>query len=377
VAGWVRGLRRRVVRALRTRAAARPAGDAWAPKLELVARRVARGLKRLERAVLPTSAIAAEESVADSGRRVRVTQPLVLITQMGRSGGTLLLHLFDGHPSCLVVPHELSALLTAERLNGAAADVFEVLTPRQLAKWRASGVRVGKEGIAGPRRYAPALDLPPSLVRQLFLASFPESAHSDRDVLDAYFSAYFSAWKDRLDSNEPPRWVIGFEPGAIGDEARMTRYDANYPDGRVISVLRDPWSWFVSARRWSLRFAHVDVALARWRRTVECALAYRERSPDRIALIAFDDLVLDTASVTARLCDFLEIPVSEAMLMPTFNGAPVDDNSSFAGSSGGVSRDPAMKRRAELTDDEAATIDARVGTLWRAALAVLDTEAAV
>jgi hypothetical protein len=196
-------------------------------------------------------------------------------------------------------------------------------------------------------------------------------------VLDAYFSAYFSAWKDRLDSNEPPRWVIGFEPGAIGDEARMTRYDANYPDGRVISVLRDPWSWFVSARRWSLRFAHVDVALARWRRTVECALAYRERSPDRIALIAFDDLVLDTASVTARLCDFLEIPVSEAMLMPTFNGAPVDDNSSFAGSSGGVSRDPAMKRRAELTDDEAATIDARVGTLWRAALAVLDTEAAV
>jgi hypothetical protein len=38
---------------------------------------------------------------------VWVDQPLALISQLPRSGGTLLTRLFDGHPECHSVPHEL------------------------------------------------------------------------------------------------------------------------------------------------------------------------------------------------------------------------------------------------------------------------------
>ena len=38
---------------------------------------------------------------------INVDQPLVLISQIARSGGTLLSQLFDMHPECHVHPHEL------------------------------------------------------------------------------------------------------------------------------------------------------------------------------------------------------------------------------------------------------------------------------
>ena len=37
----------------------------------------------------------------------KLTQPLVLITQIQRSGGTLLSQLLDGHPQVCAHPHEL------------------------------------------------------------------------------------------------------------------------------------------------------------------------------------------------------------------------------------------------------------------------------
>ena len=38
---------------------------------------------------------------------VGVREPLVLVSQIQRSGGTLLSQLFDGHPECHAHPHEL------------------------------------------------------------------------------------------------------------------------------------------------------------------------------------------------------------------------------------------------------------------------------
>src|SRR3954451_12778543 len=39
---------------------------------------------------------------------VGVREPLVLVSQIQRSGGTLLSQLFDGHPECHAHPHEVA-----------------------------------------------------------------------------------------------------------------------------------------------------------------------------------------------------------------------------------------------------------------------------
>ena len=57
------------------------------------------------------SALSSESSEHRTLRRrwvTRVTQPMILISQIQRSGGTLLSRLFDGHPRCFAHPMELS-----------------------------------------------------------------------------------------------------------------------------------------------------------------------------------------------------------------------------------------------------------------------------
>lgn len=362
----MRRLRTRALYRLRKRAAARPPGDPWAFRLEFAARRVARSLKRLEQRLEPGAAAAEPESVPIAGiARVRADQPLVVITQMARSGGTLLLHLFDGHPECLVVPHELSVMLPSRPLPRDAGAAFAMLTPKLLAKWRASAS-------------SGEFDVSPDVLRALFYESLAASPPStDRDVLDAYFSSYFSAWQSRQGAGGAPSWVVGFEPGAIANAQRMDRFAANYPDGRVISVLRDPWTWFVSARRWSKRFAHVDVALSSWRRSIEQALVHHEERPGWIALVSFDDLALRPGSVLERLCGFLDISFDETLVVPTSNGQPIGDNSSFGAFGGVISTDPVLQRRSLLSDDLASVIEESAGPLWQRALDVLESQRSV
>ena len=364
----VRRLRRSSVAALWRRSAAHPPGDRWAFRYETVARRLTRVLKKVERVVLPPASLRQDDVPSSAvSRDVRVEQPMLLIAQMGRSGGTLLMRLFDAHPQCWVVPHELSTLLPDHDLPLTAA-AYDQLTPRSLYQWRKRGVRIGKGSLSGPREHVRAFEMSPSHARALFaerVESHPP--HGERELLDDYFSAYFSAWANGPEPRDP-RWLVGFEPGAIGDEARMRRFDANYPDGRVVSCVRDPWSWFVSARRWSLRFAHPDVALARWRRAAEQALSYRERSPERIHVILFDDLILRTRETMGGVAAFLGIDFDESLVVPTLGGEPADDNSSFAENANGVNDAPATKRRELLTEEETAVVEERAGDTWRRVL---------
>ena len=63
----------------------------------------------------------------------RVDQPLLLITQAQRSGGTLLLRLLDGHPECHVVPFQLRGIdEAAKHLPETAAAAWEALHHTKL-----------------------------------------------------------------------------------------------------------------------------------------------------------------------------------------------------------------------------------------------------
>ena len=371
IARAIRRLRRKVTVPIRAAAARRPAGDALAHRMENVARRISSAMKRVEHALLSAAAVGAATDVGHAGPVVALHSPLVLISQPGRSGGTLLLRLLDGHPQCLVVPHELGSMLPKARLLDRR-DPYKTLTPRVLFRWWEKGVRIGKADLAGSRRRAEPFELPPALLRSTYeelVRTTPP--HSDRELLDAYFSAYFNAWQATQVAADA-RWIVGFEPGGVANEARLTRFDENYPDGRLLSIVRDPWTWFASAQRWSIRFAQLDVALGYWRDSVESALAYRTAHPDRVLLLGFDDLLLRTRETMERVSVFLEIQFDEALLRPTLAGRPSDSNSSFPGQSTGISDAPVRDRRQVLSAEDDSLIEAIAGETWRRAVDQLD-----
>jgi Sulfotransferase family len=377
----IRNMRRSSVNAL-LRLAARTGGKPGNAILGS-ARGLERTLKRAERVVAPRrpqapsiagrwDAAAAEQEHATLlsavvHRLVPVDQPLVLITQAPRSGGTLLMRLFDGHPACHAIPHELSTLLpTSLPLPREADRAWKVLENPMLEMWFVGGLRAGKGQLSGDSTRYRFL-LPPLLQRRVFDQVLGErKPGSDRDVLNAYLTSYFNAWLDYR-PGPAPRWVTGFEPAAILQPDRLRCFRELYPDGRLVSVVRDPASWAVSAARRNARYADRRVAIATWREAVETALRLHAERPDGVAIVPFEALVRDTERTMKAVAEFLAVELTDDLLAPTFNGRATKANSSFPVEGAGVIAGP-LSRSEQLPAEDRAEIERELGELHTQAL---------
>jgi hypothetical protein len=294
---------------------------------------------------------------------VQVTEPLLLISQIGRSGGTLLARLFDGHPQCHVVPHELGRMVRGlDALAARRGDPWEELTPKQQEDRFERGSRQSGKRLHGDRSRQPFL-LPPIFQRVLFERTVAKNgARTPRDVANAYLTAYFNSWLDNANLRSgPKRWVVGFEPGDLPRAA----LEQVYSDGRVLSLVRDPWSWYASARRFNpARYAERDGAIRQWCETTEAAIG-----DDRVTMLAFRDLVSEPEGTMRALAAWLGIEFAPSMLEPTFNGLPIGPNSSFAPVEAPVSAEPLERGRKELSAEDAAYVDEHAAELYERALA--------
>jgi hypothetical protein len=177
----------------------------------------------------------------------------------------------------------------------------------------------------------------------------------ERDVLDCYFTSYFNAWLDNHNLyTGPKKAVTGFTPRlAIGAENR-DKFFAAYPDGALISIVREPRSWYPSAVKYSpRRFPDVETALGLWRESTEAAL------DDRTLLVTYERLTERPDEVMERIAARIGIAMSPVLLEPTFNGRPIRANSAEEVAEYGIltdRRDPLLDpataaRVAELAGD--------------------------
>lgn len=108
-----------------------------------------------------------------------------------------------------------------------------------------------------------------------------------------------------------------------------------FPGAKVIHSFRDPRAIYASRKkkaesegrrqgRAGLRRLGVAFQLAsslhviaNWRRVENCHRRYQERFPGRYILLKYEDLVLEPESTLERLCHFLDIPLTEPMLLQT------------------------------------------------------------
>jgi len=308
---------------------------------------------------------------------VRVDQPLVLISQAQRSGGTLLLRLLDGHPQCLVAPFQLRGLdEAAKQLPTDAEQAWRALHDPKLALRYEQGHRQRKHDVLNEEQVFP-FELEPELQRAIYDACVAELERPrGRDFFDCYFTSYFNAWLDyRNLATAPKRWVVGFEPGIARSPSRRNAVTALYPDGRVLSVVRDPWSWFASARRWEPRWQDRERAIHDWVATTTGALKWRRQNKKRtVRLLRFDRLLGETEETMRRVAAWLDVGFVPELLEPTFNGRPIRANSSFADVTTGVSRQPLDRARAELSADDVAYVDRAAGPLYERLLERADRD---
>jgi len=303
---------------------------------------------------------------------VPVREPLVLVSQIQRSGGTLLSQLLDGHPECHADPFEIK-IGYPRKDNWPPLDLarpeswFEMLFDSGSLERLRPTARTRRPD-AG-RSVFPCLFLP-RLQRAIFDACVAEGrVERERDVLDCYFTSYFNAWLDNQNLySGPKRVVAGFTPRLAMDAANLERFFAAYTEGRLISIVRDPRAWYESASKWRpKRYGDVEAALGLWRLSADAALQAVGRFGERVLLLTYEQLVLEPEATMSRVAERIGIRMAPVLLRPTFNGRPIRANSSEPVERYGVLPERASAYRDSLDPETQERIRAFAGDRYQRA----------
>jgi len=317
-----------------------------------------------------------------AARLVEVRQPLVLISQVQRSGGTLLSQLFDHHPQLHAHPHELHTghpnkeawpVLDLSR----PSEWFHILYERPAKRSFNEGYRklVSLKAAAEDEGEAFPFVFPPSAQKMLFdLCVAQWQPSSSRGVFDCYMTSYFNAWLDNRNLYErDKRWVTAFAARLSHHPESVEGLFDTYPDGRLISIVRDPRSWYLSARgyrdidpseRRERDYGTIEAAVALWKESAEAMLAAHARYGDRFRAVVFEDLLTEPEATMRSLAAYLGIDFDPILTLPTFNGLPIKADSSFAVSGHGVSSEPLLRYRTILSAEEIAYIEEQALPLY-------------
>jgi len=301
----------------------------------------------------------------------RLDAPVVLISQAQRSGGTLLSELLDSHPAIASHPNELAF---ANQTEESWPTLDPELGPEKnfdlLFQSRPKLIELGYvKGDQGEDAY-PFFLIPQAqfqLFQHLFETTSPATA---RQVFDLYFTSLFNAWLNRQGSLEAKDWIVAFAPRLANDEASVERFFECYPDGLLIQILRDPTTWYPSARghRRSKKLGLASEELLDiWCASSEAIKRNAQRHGDRVIVLKFEDLVARTEPVMRDLAERLGISFEPTLLAPTFNGAPIRANSSFPVDASGVIAGP-LARKSNLSREEEDAIERRCRALYEDAL---------
>ena len=292
---------------------------------------------------------------------VKVDQPLALVSQVQRSGGTLVSQLLDAHPQVHAHPGELHLGYPAAkrdwpqlRLDGEPAEWFKHLRERLPERAFVEGYeKYVRAQLPDEERETFPMLTPPSLIRFLFMELAARGpVTTQREILDVYMTAYFNGWLDNQNLyGADKRWVTAFAARTTMYPGNVEKIFADYPDGKIISVIREPVSWYASAAKYRPEdYADLDEAGRLWRECSEAMAAQKRAYPDRVHIIEFNRLLAETEDVMREVAAFLDIEFLPVLTEPTFNGMPIRADSSFAVASHGVLKAPLERRDAVEPD---------------------------
>jgi len=247
-----------------------------------------------------------------------VSQPLILISPLPYCGGLFLNQLLDGHPQLHSHPgrwlRQNQWPLIDTRDN--PRRWFEMLVENERFDFADNGCGYRSQEAPGAF-FLFAHSLQEALFHE-YLDSLDKI--TPRDVFDAYHTSYFGAWLNNQNGSGSKKWITAYTPGISTSETSILHFFEVYPRGRLISIVRDPGSWYAAATRHAAdEYADFTRAMECWEAHALMMLNNRKRFRGRVCLLAFEDLMADTAAVMHSLAKLMELEFSAVMLGPTLN----------------------------------------------------------
>lgn len=292
--------------------------------------------------------------------------PLILVSQISRSGGTLLSQLFDHHPQVWAHPFELKIGYPDKWNWPDLSHVHDVDSAWEILRYAKAEARFGRgsyfKGTGQTRPMLFGAELQAAIFRQIAAATKPET---DRAWIDAYFTSFFGAWLDYQRRYGEKRYVTAFASMLALEADSMTRFNATYPDGILISVLREPLGWYASVKQRSAgrekpngkeksrtksHYTGEKEAEAAYLKNVQAMRNNRALLGERFLLLDFEALTRDTEATMRDLATRLGLEWHPSLAHQTFNGMDMEPNSSFQGAAKTL-------RSTALSEEEASRIE--------------------
>jgi hypothetical protein len=188
-----------------------------------------------------------------------------------------------------------------------------------------------------------------------------------RDVLDAYMTSYFNAWLDNQNLyRRKKRIVTAFTPRLSMSKESVEGFFETYPDGTLLTMLRNPVSWYASALRHNqAEYEDLDQALDLWIASARSSADAKRARQERVIVVPYEDLVLRTKKVMKRLAARVGIDFLPTLLEPTFNGFRIRADSAFRVPEFGIIKDPLDRGKQELDPAVVRRIEERAGSLYK------------
>ena len=307
----------------------------------------------------------------DNKQIVQVNAPLALISQIQRSGGSLLSQLFDGHPQLHAHPHELK-MGYPKKYYWPELDLSDTPERWFFLLFEDIVITHSKEGFKKSDKsdYTHPFQFMPSKQKKIFLhyveSKFPLQL---RDVFDAYMTSYFNAWMDNNNlTNGPKKFITAFTPRMAMFKKNMDHFKKIYPDGKLISIVRDPKNWFPSAFHHRKKdYGDLSNAIDLWKENANAMIRNKEVFGENFCIIRFEDLIAKMESAMRYLSRFLDIEYNDILLAPTFNGSPISANTSFKLEKSKIIKST-LSRYKTLDSEQLKVIDSMTSDLYKIVL---------
>lgn len=249
---------------------------------------------------------------------------LLMIGAMYENGGNTTHRFLDGHPSLYVYPFE--SQVGTSRVQDHLSSMFPVkyrwpvfaldTSPEQDYQSiidEECKIRARTPNVSKFRHIA--FDFSDDDRRTGYLKYVTSSGRSRANNVAAFFRATFDAWKDFNRSGREEVYV-GYSPIITVDADKIL---ADIPGAHVLHVVRNPWSAYADTKKRPVPLS-LQHYMTGWTLNQYHALLFREKYSDRLHIVRAEDVMADSYSTLAPVCQSIGIESAETLRTPTWNG---------------------------------------------------------
>ncbi len=254
---------------------------------------------------------------------------VIMLSAMYENGGNTTHRLLDGHPNLYVYPFE------SQVGTGASADYLSSYVPIRY-RWPEFPTDVEPANayemfwdeelktllrVPGRSKFRDCgLKMDEGKRKAAFVDATRGKPANRATLVNAFFKSTFDAWENVNRSGQESCYV-GYNPVQVFDTDKIL---ADFPDGHVIHVVRNPYSGFADTCKRPFPLSLKRYAWT-WNLCQHFALAYRDKYPGRFHLVRFEDIVADTPKAMGALLEGLGLKASEKCHYPSFNGVRLEE----------------------------------------------------